>query len=370
MATAEEEREIQEKLQTTEQTPNPGDVQRTEEVVASEENDNFDTGETLVFPFEDQGDYPAQVVFTVLKDQPVDLGGIFGNLSALVSRQEKFDERGKKTSDNPKEIAKEEEEKNKAKEENAGDLSESNTTSFTLDRHERGQIIKLFLPQAITINDDVAYTGANLGAMGAVAAGGLAAGGSAAGSAGAGLAQGLSSFVDSLKGPAANPAAKLAIVRTVGGAGELGNAVKSVGKVTLNPNTRQLFESVTPRNFNFSFKFIPMSAKESEIVKQIIKVFRTELYPEKISPQGGNDQNTGLSLGYKFPNKFEIEFLYNGKTLEAPTKILPCFLKSCQITYNPTSMGMHADGNFQEIEMTMNFIEARTLSKEDIKKGY
>ena len=108
MATAEEEREIQEKLQATEQTPNPGDVQRTEEVVASEENDNFDTDETLVFPYEDQGDYPAQVVFTVLKDQPVELGGIFGNLAALVSRKEKFDERGEKVPDNPKEIAEQE----------------------------------------------------------------------------------------------------------------------------------------------------------------------------------------------------------------------------------------------------------------------
>lgn len=33
-------------------------------------------------------------------------------------------------------------------------------------------------------------------------------------------------------------------------------------------------------------------------------------------------------------------------------------------------MGMHADGNFQETEMTLNFVESRTLSKKDIKDGY
>ena len=58
---------------------------------------------------------------------------------------------------------------------------------------------------------------------------------------------------------------------------------------------------------------------------------------------------------------------YNEKNVA--TKILPCYLESMQTVYNPSSMGMHADGSFQEVDISLNFREARTLSRDDIVSG-
>jgi hypothetical protein len=58
---------------------------------------------------------------------------------------------------------------------------------------------------------------------------------------------------------------------------------------------------------------------------------------------------------------------YNEKGVA--TKILPCYLESVNTVYNNTSMGMHSDGSFQEVDITLNFREARTLHRKDIIDG-
>ena len=100
-------------------------------------------------------------------------------------------------------------------------------------------------------------------------------------------------------------------------------------------------------------------------MKDIIAFFREELYPTSINSGIGDAQ---ISIGYKFPNKFLLEPLYNGKPIA--TKIKPCYLRDVSVTYNPTVSAMHSDGNFQEIEMSLMFQETRTLQRSDIKEGY
>ena len=92
--------------------------------------------------------------------------------------------------------------------------------------------------------------------------------------------------------------------------------------VTTNPNTRVLFKSVALREFAFAFKFIATSPAEAEEIKEIIKLFRTELYPENINLTVGNSE---VSIGYKFPNKFQINVEYDGD--EIATRIKPCYLE-------------------------------------------
>ena len=57
-----------------------------------------------------------------------------------------------------------------------------------------------------------------------------------------------------------------------------------------------------------------------EEVKQIIKFFRTELYPEniKLDVSAGNK----ISIGYRFPNKFKIEVLYKGEHIAIKNKTM------------------------------------------------
>lgn len=354
--------------QSTQEEQLPDSVKTT---IAFEDIDTPQNNTNLQFPIEDIGDYDAQVVFTVLEDVPQDiqglLSGVFDAFRVFASKTEKINDDNTPKPQTPAEQAAEQRNQEIATNEMNKGLNTAPTSID--DNFIKGRQIKLFLPQGIQITDGVAYTGADLGAIGGAVVGALSSGQGAAAGLAQGLAGGINSFIESLSGPAGTDTAKLAMVRASAALGTTGqNAVKSVSRITLNPNTRQLFESVNTREFSFTFKLIPQSAAEAREIKEIIKLFRTELYPEKVQAAGPNDAKSSFSLGYKFPNRFQIEFFYNER--EIATKILPSYLRNMTVTYNPTSMGMHADGNFQETEMILNFVESRTLSKKDIKDGY
>lgn len=217
--------------------------------------------------------------------------------------------------------------------------------------------VLLYLPQGLQFRDNVTYENVDVGATGAA----VAQGASIAGS----MADGVGSFVQGLTSGGGDGLAKLATVKLAQAAGKFSDEVTAGLKlqtgVTTNPNQRSLFKQVNMREFQFNFKMIARSREESEQVKSIVNFFRSELYPEDINV---NIAGQELSLGYQFPNKFNLEFEYGGKTIAH--KVKPCFLRSVDTTYNASQMAFHDDGEFLEVDMNLNFTETVTLSKKDI----
>jgi hypothetical protein len=223
--------------------------------------------------------------------------------------------------------------------------------------------VKLYLPTGLAYRDTVNYDNMDIGAMGAAAEQAAMKGGSIVKSLFDG---GMQTIGAAMKGSAGGDVAKLAMIKLSAGLpDEIGGALRSAGQVTTNPNTRVLFKSVNLREFAFAFKFISTSPKEAEEVKAIIQFFREELYPTTIN---AGIAGASVSIGYRFPNKFLIEPLYDGKPIA--TKIKPCYLRDVSVTYNPTASAMFSDGNFQEIEMSLMFQETRTLQRSDVKAGF
>lgn len=222
-----------------------------------------------------------------------------------------------------------------------------------------GERAVLHLPQGITIADKADYSTANLGMIGAAVEAGMAAP--------AGSTPNISSFLDNFKGSGGKELSKLAVAKTVGAfSEEAGAAITSQAKVTTNPNSRALFNSVPLRSFTFSFKMIPTSAFESRNIQEIITFFRRELYPEEIL---ANLADIGeISVGYRFPNRFGIKMYYGqgDNVREVGTRIQPAYLTDMQTVYNSSTMGMHYDGNFSEIDMTLTFLESKALSRKDV----
>lgn len=218
--------------------------------------------------------------------------------------------------------------------------------------------VLLYLPQGLQFRDNVTYENVDVGATGAAVAGGA--------SALSAMSDGVGSFVQGLTGGGANDSlAKLATVKMSQAAGKFSDEVTAGLKlqtgVTTNPNQRSLFKQVNMREFQFNFKMVARSKKEVDQIKKIITFFRSELYPEDIPVTIGGQE---LSLGYQFPNKFNLEFEYDGKTIAH--KVKPCFLRSVDTTYNASQMAFHDDGEFLEVDMNLNFTETVTLSKKDI----
>ena len=230
-----------------------------------------------------------------------------------------------------------------------------------------GESITMYLPLGLTFNDNVAYRNIQLGQMGATMETGM-------GMAQA-MTQGIGSFLENFNGSAPSQGgdlAKLAAVQlgkkipTFGA--EIGQVAQVTGGVTLNPNERAVFDQPNIREFAFNFKMIAKSPKEQAMITKIIKTFRTELYPEDITLPVGDDRS--ISLGYKFPNKFQLAFQYDGKEMENLAKIKPCFLKGVDTVFNASSMAMHEDGSFLEVDMTLRFQETAALTKKDIMEGF
>ena len=152
-------------------------------------------------------------------------------------------------------------------------------------------------------------------------------------------------------------AAQIASLRLAKGLSpELQGAVETSTGISMNPNRRSSLRGVGVRQFRFAFKMIPTSQREAEEVKSIVQFFREEMYPDT--------SNEGIDLALRFPSKFRIKMFYANKRIA--TKILPSFLANVDVSYNSTGMSFHSDGNFQETDISLSFIEERALTKKDI----
>lgn len=316
----------------------------------------------LEFPIKYRADYKGRMVFTVIEEPASDIETLmkgFDTKEAVVgSRDNSLDERGDPIKKSPQQTINDKKALDQARQ--AGIVT---TIGSKKPIKLSNKSVKLYLPQGIQIADGVQYENTDLGAIGALAERGA---GAAASGSGAiqGVGNGIGSIIDAFSGTSSNSGiGRLAANKVASAFGqEVGAGVKSATRVTLNPNTRALFKAVNLRSFSFTFKLIPTSQTESVRIQEIIKFFRTELYPEEIAL--GQDQDNTIPVGYRFPNRFQIKMFYNN--IEVATKLLPCYIESFQAVYNSTAMSMHKDGSFQEVDITMNFRESRTLSRKDV----
>lgn len=225
--------------------------------------------------------------------------------------------------------------------------------------------ISLYLPQAINIQDAVSYdNNIQLGRIGAGVEAGISSG-NAAGDVMEGMGMASAESIAAIFGGAISKEAASTISQNLAkryGTEGAGNAIALATQTTLNPNTRTLFQSVPIRQFSFSFSLIATSPDEAKVIEEIIKAFRTELYPEKIVA-------AGIDYAYRFPRRFLIKAAYNNREWPG-IKFLPCYLQNFQAVYNPNSMGFHRDGEWSEVQITMSFSESRALSKQDIQRHY
>ena len=287
------------------------------------------------FPLKDQNDYKARVYFTTIIEEPPTI-----DTSAFTS--EMSDASFTNTLSN---------------------LGESVTARISGGKRFKGDTVKLYLPPAIQVQDGVNFENAELGVRGGAAVQGIEGGGETtlADVAKNTFALGsVNKIVAEMKNEDVARAV-IAGVSSISGRGQ--NIVNTALQTTLNPNIRAVFRSVNLREHSFAFKFVPRSQAEAQEVRGIVDWFRMQLYPESTAAVGG------VKVAYKFPNKMLIRMKY-GTNTDLVTQYLPAHLINMTTNYNPSNMSFYYDGEFQEIDLTLNFREYRTLSAEDIRNGF
>jgi hypothetical protein len=325
----------------------------------------------LKYPLEDT-DYKARVIFSLNEDKPTGANNLNvfaaqtkklrGDLEVLKGQARELNEEngdGDKDEELQKLLLKERELREQIRS-YEGLEKQSNSTRQSIPITTSS--ISLYLPLGLAFRDNVTYENFDLGAAGASMEAGLGFAES--------MVKGLGSFVSQLTSGDNGDLAKLAGVQLASQFGSFGAeaqaASKLAGGVTLNPNSRILFKQPNIREFTFAFKMIAKSKKEAREINEIIKLLRTELYPDEITANVGD---ASISLGYRFPNKFNIAFEYDGDKIPGLAKIKPCYLRDVSTTFNASQMAMHEDGNFMEVDMTLSFQETKALVRKDVSEG-
>ena len=230
-------------------------------------------------------------------------------------------------------------------------------------------VVDMYFPLSMQFNDNAQYDNAPLGALGAGVEAALQGGQGALEAAISEAGKSFTSIIDVATGndKLGETAFKLGAARAIDKVSMLSsgvaNALTLQNRAIINPNMRALFRGVGLREFTFQFKMIARSQRESEEVRRIVEHFREEMYPD-VYEVGTAD------IGFKFPNMFEIEFKYNGTYNRNIPRIHLCYLRTVSTTVNPTGGAMRRDGAPNEIDLTLSFVEYKTLSKKDVRKGY
>jgi len=232
--------------------------------------------------------------------------------------------------------------------------------------------VLMYMPLSFALNDGAIYdNNASLGATGAAAEASLqAGGGGVVDSIKEVIKQGTGSVADLISNnfEAGQEAGLIALQRlneTFNPSSGLRNALTLQARMIINPNVRSIFRGVQLREFAFQFKMISNSAAEARAIEKIIKHFRSEMYPDIFSVSVGDQQ---AEIGYKFPNAFKISFHFNGVENNKIPKLKECYLRNVQHTINPTGGGFRTDGQPNEVDLTLSFVEHETLNRKDVEE--
>ena len=223
--------------------------------------------------------------------------------------------------------------------------------------------IALYMPPTVSVTYTANYTDTDIGAGAAAAANVFT-----------------SPNFESAAGVLASPEVTNAMVEGLKKA-----ALGTVGAIPGFEGTRELYEmnqgyiftnrmelafkGLPKRGFQYTFKMIPKSEQEAEMVKEIVSAFKMNMLPEGLGTTGGF---TGKNL--KIPNTFDIKYMFVGRENSYLNKISTCVLESLNVTYGGDRYKTF-DGNSDgappvETTMTLNFKEMDLITKEDAREGF
>lgn len=136
------------------------------------------------------------------------------------------------------------------------------------------------------------------------------------------------------------------------------------GKIA-NPYVEQIFNGIGMRQFDFSWKLVPRSAKEQQNIHDMIKKLRKHALP-----------NISAERWLTVPDIFNLRWMFEGKQLESLPKIKPCVLKSVQVSYTPDNVwATHLKDGFQDpypvaYNLSLSFGETSIITGTDVESGY
>jgi len=131
------------------------------------------------------------------------------------------------------------------------------------------------------------------------------------------------------------------------------------------------FRNIDKRTFEYTFKMLPKSLEEANMVHDIVKAFKKHM---SASFKNGNRSGKTLVV----PDTFEIMYMYHTGENEYLHKISECVLTKVDVTYggdryktfSKVSGGDKKGAPPVETYMSLSFSELELISRERIEEGY
>ena len=130
----------------------------------------------------------------------------------------------------------------------------------------------------------------------------------------------------------------------------------------ITPKMELMFSGIGRREFSYEFIFIPKSAEEAEVVKEIIYEFKYHMASDFIEGSGMREMD--------IPSTFDIAYHYLGKENESLNKISTCVLESVGVEYGGERFQAHKDGVPFQSKLSLKFKEMEIITKSRIVEGY
>lgn len=136
---------------------------------------------------------------------------------------------------------------------------------------------------------------------------------------------------------------------------------RSTGAV-FNENIELLFNGVTLRpEFSFQFDMVPRSKRESDEIKEIIRLFKVEMAAKK-----GLDKGDASGLFLKSPSVFRLQYMSGGQPHPYLNKFKICALTGMTVNYTGSgTYATYADATPVHMQMGLNFQELTPIYRED-----
>ena len=151
-----------------------------------------------------------------------------------------------------------------------------------------------------------------------------------------------------------------------------GDALGAFDKISnraMNNFLETTFTGVDFRKFSYSWKFAPKNVDEVFMVERIIKLFKFHMLPEL-----PNDDQFGRY--YVVPSEFDIFYMFRGDENTWMNKIQTSVLVNMEVNYSPNQYNTFRPIEGRngapptEIDMKLDFMETKIITKADVDKGF
>ena len=151
--------------------------------------------------------------------------------------------------------------------------------------------------------------------------------------------------------------------------GDMVAAYDKISNRAMNQFLETMFTGVGFRKFSYSWKFSPKNPKEVLEVQKIIKTFRFHMLPEL-----PKDERFGRY--YVVPAEFDIFYMFRGDENVFLNKLVTSVLVNMDINYTPQQyqtfrpIDGHNGAPPTEIDMKLDFMETKLITKADVLEGF